>query len=89
MTAALNPLIGGIVRVIDYYASRAADASIENVMITGLGANFRGMSALLEREVSRPVSVRQWSRVVLNVRRKKPRKVSAVRKVPRVPLPVL
>ena len=26
-------------------------------MITGLGANFRGMSALLEREVSRPVSV--------------------------------
>ena len=57
VTAALNPLIGGIVRVIDYYASRTADASIENVMITGLGANFRGMSALLEREVSRPVSV--------------------------------
>ena len=57
VTVALNPLIGGIVRVIDYYASRTADASIENVMITGLGANFRGMSALLEREVSRPVSV--------------------------------
>ena len=57
VTAALNPLIGGIVRVIDYYASRTADASIENVLITGLGANFRGMSALLEREISRPVSV--------------------------------
>ena len=57
VTAALKPLIGGIVRVIDYYASRTADASIENVLITGLGANFRGMSALLEREISRPVSV--------------------------------
>lgn len=55
VTDALAPMIGGIARVVDYYTSRNADAQIDRVLITGIGANFLGMEELLHREISYPV----------------------------------
>lgn len=55
--AAFMPLVGGIARVIDFYMSRNAGASIERIMITGLGADFKGLDALLASEINMPVSV--------------------------------
>ena len=49
-------MIGGIVRVIDYYISRNP-AVIDKVHITGVGANFLGMNDLLQKEVDYPVSI--------------------------------
>lgn len=54
---AIMPLINGISRVVDYYASRASGEAIERILITGLGADFKGMGGLLSREVNMPVTV--------------------------------
>lgn len=54
---ALIPLVGGIARVIDYYASRNANSSIDRIMITGLGADFMGLDQLISREINAPVTV--------------------------------
>ena len=54
---AVMPLINGISRVIDYYASRGAGEAIERILITGLGADFKGLGELLSSEVNMPVSV--------------------------------
>lgn len=56
VTEALAPMVGGIVRVIDYYISRNP-AVIDTVHITGVGANFLGMNDLLQKEIDYPVSV--------------------------------
>lgn len=56
VTEALTPMVGGIVRVIDYYISRNP-AVIDTVHITGVGANFLGMNDLLQKEINYPVSV--------------------------------
>lgn len=55
VTDALVPLINGIVRVIDYYASRNQGETIDDVLLTGMGANFLGMDKLLSREINYPV----------------------------------
>lgn len=55
VTDALVPLINGIVRVIDYYASRNSGETIDDVLLTGMGANFLGMDKLLHREINYPV----------------------------------
>lgn len=57
VTEALLPLTGGIARVIDYYVSHNANTAIERVIITGLGANIRGMGELLAREINHSVEV--------------------------------
>lgn len=54
---AVMPLINGISRVIDYYASRASGETIERILITGVGADFKGMGELLSQEVNMPVVV--------------------------------
>lgn len=54
---AIVPLINGISRVIDYYASRTSGEGIERILITGLGADFKGMGELLSQEVNMPVTV--------------------------------
>ena len=46
MREAVIPLIGGITRVIDYYASRNSGAGIERILITGMGADFKGMDEM-------------------------------------------
>lgn len=56
VTEALMPMINGIVRVIDYYASRN-EAAIDGVHITGMGANFLGVDDLLQSVVSYPVGI--------------------------------
>lgn len=55
VTDALHPLMGGIARVIDYYASRNNDITINKVLVTGVGANFQGIDALLQKEINYPV----------------------------------
>lgn len=54
---AVMPLINGISRVIDYYASRASGEAIERILITGEGADFKGVGELLSREINMPVTV--------------------------------
>lgn len=54
---AVIPLINGVSRVIDYYASRAAGEGIERILITGVGADFKGLGELLSQEVNMPVAV--------------------------------
>lgn len=54
---AIMPLINGISRVVDYYASRGSGEAIERILITGLGADFKGVGELLSREVNMPVTV--------------------------------
>lgn len=54
---AVTPLINGITRVIDYYASRASGEGIERILITGAGADFKGMAEMLARETNMPVTV--------------------------------
>lgn len=56
VTEALAPMVGGIVRVIDYYISRNP-AVIDKVHITGVGANFLGMNDLMQKEIDYPVSI--------------------------------
>lgn len=56
VTEALNPLLGGIARVIDYYASRNDSTPIDRVLVTGIGANFLGMDEFLHREINYPVT---------------------------------
>lgn len=57
VTDALLPLTGGIARVIDYYVSHNAGTPVDRVIITGLGANIRGMAELLAREINHPVEI--------------------------------
>lgn len=54
---ALMPLVGGIARVIDYYVSRNQNALPTRVLITGLGADFKGMGELLSKEINYNVTV--------------------------------
>lgn len=54
---ALDPLIGGISRVIDYYASHNTDAPVEQIYITGLGADIKGLTTLLAKDTDLPVDV--------------------------------
>lgn len=54
---AVMPLIGSITRVIDYYASRNSGEGIERILITGAGADFKGMAEVLSRETNMPVTV--------------------------------
>lgn len=57
VTEALQPLTGGIARVIDYYISHNSNATIDRILITGLGANVRGLADLLSREINHPIEV--------------------------------
>lgn len=57
ITEALEPLAGGISRVIDYYLSHNSNVSLEKVYITGLGANIKGLAEWLGQEFNLPVEV--------------------------------
>lgn len=50
VTESLRPLVGGILRVIDYYNSNHADKPIDKMFVTGIGADFSGLSNLLTHE---------------------------------------
>ncbi|MCI5959452.1 MAG: hypothetical protein MRZ47_07240 [Lachnospiraceae bacterium] len=57
VTISYQQLIGSIVRVIDYYNSKNRDAAIDNIIITGIAADFWGFSGLLAQELGRDVEV--------------------------------
>lgn len=57
MTDALSSLIGAVSRVVDYYVSHNANTPIEKVLLTGLGANMKGIQQLLARQLDYPVEV--------------------------------
>lgn len=59
VTEALQPLTGGIARVIDYYVSHNSNATIDRVLLTGMGANIRGLAELLSREINHPIEILQ------------------------------
>lgn len=50
VTNSLRTLAGGIMRVIDYYNSNHGARPIEKAFITGIGADFSGLSSLLTIE---------------------------------------
>lgn len=54
---ALESLLGGISRVIDYYASHNTDAPVEQIYITGMGADIKGLAAMLAEDINLPVDV--------------------------------
>ncbi len=55
VTESLRSLVGGIVRVIDYYNSNHSRRPIEKAFITGIGADFSGIGALLTNELDMKV----------------------------------
>ena len=55
VTSSLTSLVGGISKVVDYYNSRNMDAKIESMHITGVGADFAGISTLLNNELGMEV----------------------------------
>lgn len=57
VTYAYQQLISSIVRVIDYYNSKNRDAAIDNIIITGIAADFWGFAGLLSEELGRDVEV--------------------------------
>ncbi len=57
VTLSYQQLISSIVRVIDYYNSKNRDAAIDNIIITGIAADFWGFAALLSQELDRNVEV--------------------------------
>ena len=57
VTYAYEQLISSIVRVIDYYNSKNRDAAIDNIIITGIAADFWGFAGLLSDELGREVEV--------------------------------
>lgn len=57
VTGAYEQLINSIIRVIDYYNSKNRDAAIDNIIITGIGADFWGFSEMLAQDLGRNVEV--------------------------------
>lgn len=54
---ALEPLAGGIARVVDYYVSHNANTLVEKIYITGLGADIKGLAEMLGSELNFEVEV--------------------------------
>ncbi len=51
VTDSLHSLAGGILRVIDFYNSNHSSKPIQSALITGIGADFSGIGALLSNEL--------------------------------------
>lgn len=56
VTTTLFTLINGISKVIDYYNTNHLDEPIEKMYITGVGADFMGLPALLSNEVGSEIT---------------------------------
>lgn len=52
VTNSLRTLVGGILRVVDYYNSNHSQRPIEKGFITGVGADFSGISTLMSNELN-------------------------------------
>lgn len=56
VTDSVRALVGNIGRILDYYTSKNQDVSIERIWLTGVGAECKGLSELLENELNVKVS---------------------------------
>lgn len=57
MTDVLQPLVGAVARVVDYYVSHNANVPIEKILLTGLGANMKGIHKLLAQQLEYPIEI--------------------------------
>lgn len=57
VTGAYEQLVNSIVRVIDYYNSKNRDAAIDNIIVTGIAADFAGLAEMLSAELDKNVEV--------------------------------
>ncbi|MDD6186798.1 MAG: hypothetical protein PUB11_01925 [Oscillospiraceae bacterium] len=57
VTDSLRYLVAGIGRVLEYYLSRNPEEKFEEIALTGLGADFSGLSKLLSNELNQNVKV--------------------------------
>lgn len=57
VTSAYEQLVNSIVRVIDYYNSKNRDAAIDNIIVTGIAADFAGLAEMLSAELGKNVEV--------------------------------
>ena len=55
MTDSMQMLVGSIARVLDYYISRNSEKTIEKIYLTGMGADFSGLSRLMSNELNQKV----------------------------------
>lgn len=53
----LSPLLDGIERVVDFYLSRNSEANIDNVILTGVGADFAGLPEKIASRLRRDVLI--------------------------------
>ena len=57
MTDVLVPLVGAVSRVVDYYVSHNANTPIDKILLTGLGANMKGIHKLLAQQLDYPIEI--------------------------------
>ncbi len=51
VSSSLSMFLNGIARIMDYYGSRNSGRTVDNIYITGLGADFSGLSKLVTNEL--------------------------------------
>ena len=67
MTDSMQMLVGSIARVLDYYTSRNSEKTIEKIYLTGMGADFSGLSRLMSNELNQKVvSLQQFEGLSLH-----------------------
>lgn len=67
VTDSMQMLVGSIARVLDYYTSRNSEKTIEKVYLTGMGADFSGLSRLMSNELNQKVvSLQQFEGLSLH-----------------------
>ncbi len=65
ITESLRYLIGNITRVIDYYMTKASNAKIDMIRLSGIGAEFKGLQELFSFEIGSSVkSITQVDNVI-------------------------
>ncbi len=57
LTQTLEDMVDGITRIIDFYNSQNSQAPIQDVYLTGIGAEFIGMRELLTNEIGKLCNV--------------------------------
>ena len=67
VTDSMQMLVGSIARVLDYYISRNSEKTIEKIYLTGMGADFSGLSRLMSNELNQKVvSLQQFEGLSLH-----------------------
>lgn len=51
ITSTLKQLVGGIIRVLDYYNANHSKNPVEKMLVTGIGADLQGLDTLITSEI--------------------------------------